>query len=353
MNAIEPFGDAISGDLAARGLEPPTGTDQSGHTAEDACLNCGMALVGDYCHACGQHAHVHRSLSAFGHDLLHGVFHFEGRIWRTLPLLAWHPGELTRRYIEGQRASFVGPLPLFLFTVFLMFAVVSWTTATSNAINLNLEKGMAELGEEGEAKLAKLEQQREAAAASGAPTAAIEKRIAEQKNDLSLAREIARNGASGAVARASDDMPPSLKPLNDAYFAAYLAAKKNPDLLLFKLKSNGYKYSWALIPLSLPLMWLLFPFARQRRMYDHTVFVTYSLSFMTLLVIAGSVYRLTSLPGTGLLLLVPPIHMYRQLRGAYDLSRPSALWRAAALVAGSFTIIVLFGIGLVLTGLLD
>ena len=54
---------------------------------------------------------------------LHGVLHFEGKIWRTLPLLAWKPGELTRRYIDGERARFVSPIALFLFSVFLMFAV--------------------------------------------------------------------------------------------------------------------------------------------------------------------------------------------------------------------------------------
>ena len=31
-------------------------------------------------------------------------------------------------------------------------------------------------------------------------------------------------------------------------------------------------------------MWLLFPFSRHFRLYDHTVFVTYLLGFMTLLV---------------------------------------------------------------------
>ena len=40
---------------------------------------------------------------------------------RTLPMLAWKPGELTRRYIDGQRARFVSPIALFLFCVFLMF----------------------------------------------------------------------------------------------------------------------------------------------------------------------------------------------------------------------------------------
>uniref|UniRef100_UPI0013D512C6 DUF3667 domain-containing protein n=1 Tax=Enterobacter hormaechei TaxID=158836 RepID=UPI0013D512C6 len=67
------------------------------------------ALVGSHCHNCGQAGHVHRSLSAIGHDILRGVFHFEGKLWRTLPMLAWRPGELTRRYIDGERARFVSP----------------------------------------------------------------------------------------------------------------------------------------------------------------------------------------------------------------------------------------------------
>ena len=63
--------------------------------------------------------------SAFFHDFLHGVLHFDGKLWRTLPLLAWKPGALTRRYIDGQRASFISPMALFLFSVFLMFAVLN------------------------------------------------------------------------------------------------------------------------------------------------------------------------------------------------------------------------------------
>ena len=35
----------------------------------------------------------------------HGALHFEGRIWQTLPMLAVKPGELTRRYIAGERAN--------------------------------------------------------------------------------------------------------------------------------------------------------------------------------------------------------------------------------------------------------
>jgi hypothetical protein len=74
------------------------------------CLNCGTPLVGKHCHECGQQGHIHRTLSAFWHDLLHGVLHFEGKTWRTLPLLVWRPGELTRRYVDGERARFVSPI---------------------------------------------------------------------------------------------------------------------------------------------------------------------------------------------------------------------------------------------------
>jgi hypothetical protein len=65
-----------------------------------------------------------------GHDILHGVFHFEGKMWRTLPELFFHPGRLTRRYIDGERAKFVSPMALYLFTVFLMFAVFSFTASS-------------------------------------------------------------------------------------------------------------------------------------------------------------------------------------------------------------------------------
>lgn len=41
-----------------------------------------------------------------------------------------HPGRLTRRYIDGERVKFVSPMALFLFTVFLMFAVFAFTGGT-------------------------------------------------------------------------------------------------------------------------------------------------------------------------------------------------------------------------------
>jgi hypothetical protein len=93
-----------------------------------ACANCGHTLTGPYCAQCGQRAHLHRSLLHLAEELLHGLFHFETRSWRTLPLRITRPGLLTRRYIDGQRTSYVAPLGLFLFMMFLTFVVVAWTS---------------------------------------------------------------------------------------------------------------------------------------------------------------------------------------------------------------------------------
>ena len=159
MIGMEGMGEAVTGGMLARAIEPEAGEAAHAHGA--TCLNCGTALVGDYCHRCGQHGHVHRSLAAFWHDLAHGVLHFEGKIWRTLPLLAWRPGELTRRYIAGERARFVSPMALFLFSVFLMFGIISAVGGPVHPGQArtggNFTTGMAEAVKDSQASVARLE----------------------------------------------------------------------------------------------------------------------------------------------------------------------------------------------------
>ncbi len=109
-----------------------------------------------------------------------------------------------------------------------------------------------------------------------------------------------------------------------------------------------------LIPLSVPFLWLLFPFSRRFRLYDHTVFVTYSLSFMTLLVVTAVLIGLSGLPQiAGFAMLIPPFHMYRQLKGTYGLSRGGALVRTFLLVAFSIVALGLFFLALFALGLFD
>lgn len=346
MPDIEAIGDVATGALLGRSVEPRAG-EIDGHTAERACLNCGCALVGDYCHCCGQQAHVHRTLTAFWHDFLHGVLHFEGKIWRTLPMLAWRPGELTRRYVAGERAKFVSPLALFLFSVFLMFAVASFTGNLVETDSTGVKKGLSEEIQAADRQIAKLEAERRASAAAGLPTAALDTRIKDAREGASLLRTISERGfVKGTTVRMSDDMP--------AWTRAPLQhAADNPALLLYKLKTNAYKFSWALIPLSVPFLWLLFPLSRRFRLYDHAVFVTYSLSFMSLLAIAAMAIAALGISAiVPLAMFVPPIHMYRQLKGAYGLTRTGALLRTVALVVFACCALMLFGLALLALGLL-
>src|SRR5688572_30126181 len=178
MSDLEAVGDAATGAVLASTVEPKTGAD--GHTRENNCLNCGAELTGDYCHACGQRAHVHRTLHAFWHDLLHGVLHLDGKIWRTLPLLAWRPGELTRRYVEGERARFVSPLALFLFSVFLMFALFSALGDPLIGVGDDAPDDIAAEVRTLDGRVAALEAERRGKA-EGDDVAALEARIREAK----------------------------------------------------------------------------------------------------------------------------------------------------------------------------
>ncbi|HUE79688.1 MAG TPA: DUF3667 domain-containing protein [Sphingomicrobium sp.] len=344
----EAVGDAATGGLVARAVEPGAGEGDDGHTHETRCLNCGAELAGEYCHHCGQRAHVHRSLGGFFHDLVHGVLHFEGKIWRTLPLLIGRPGSLTRRYIDGQRVRFVSPIALFLFSVFLMFAIL---TVAGPAIGPSTSEIRPEIKVDisaEQAKLARLEAARVNAVASGASTAAVDAQIRETRAEMEMLEAIRDGRVSDAVIRrAAPGGSDNIQWFEDAY----LRARQNPQLLVYKLKTNSYKFSWALIPLSVPFLWLLFPFNRRFRLYDHTVFITYSLSFMSMLIVAAVLLAAAGL-GTiaALALVVPPIHMYLQLRGAYGLTRIGAAWRTALLVSFAFVAVLAFALLLVAVG---
>src|SRR5687767_11095650 len=199
VSGIEGVGEAVTGGMIARAVEPEAG-EADGHFDESACRNCGAALEGAYCAACGQKAHLHRTLGAFGHDLLHSVLHFEGKIWTTLPLLAWRPGELTRRYIHGERAKFVSPTALFLFSVFLMFAVFSTVGGPTGAMERGINsrgarEAVVRVSDEARRDLARLEAERAAAARRGASTTFLDLQIQEARDDLE-GLEVARQATS-------------------------------------------------------------------------------------------------------------------------------------------------------------
>jgi hypothetical protein len=347
-DAIDGLGMAATGGIIAREVEGTHahGTGKAkgkdGHDPSDACANCGAALTSAFCADCGQHGHVHRTIGALGHDILHGVFHFEGKTWNTLPLLATQPGELTRRYAQGERAKFMSPMALFLFSVFLMFAV-----AASLAENWSFGGGL-ERSDPREALIGEYQYQADRLARA-------DKRLArpvdaEESDDVTdRADATARRNKAGAelarIAAAAKALNVELAKETKAKAAEAKSGssfeksvkhvKDNPGLFAYKVKTYAYKYSWALIPISVPFIWLLFPLRRDVGLYDHAIFATYSLSFMLLFATLLAALFYAGVPQWMLWTafgLVPPVHMYRQLKGAYQLSRAGALWRLALLL---------------------
>lgn len=346
----EALGTMAEGALLGRAVERKTGED-NGHTHESACLNCGTRLVGPHCHACGQHAHVHRTLGAFFHDLLHGVFHFEGKTWHTLPLLAWRPGELTRRYIAGERARFVSPMGLFLFSVFLMFAVFQ---IVGIGAPTEFENDAVATADGSAARLEALREAREDMGDDNPAAAVIDSQIAALEKSAQAPADEAGSNAGAEIK--SKDGKRSASKTGWAFLDHGIEKwRANPGLMAYKLQANSYKFSWLLIPLSIPFVWLIFAWRRRYGPYDHAVFVTYSLCFMSLLFIALAV--LGQIPGSGSWLvlaamLIPPAHIYRQLRGAYALSRFSAIWRMMALSVFILIVLLLFVSALLALGAL-
>ena len=311
---LESAGAAVTATLAARELESGAG-QQHAHAHAGKCANCSATLAGAYCHSCGQSAHVHRSLWHMIEEGMHGVLHFDTKSWRTLPLLIARPGLLTRRYIDGQRARYVSPLALFLFTVFLMFFLVSQFDQPLGNVTLSSVPVRENLG-------AKLDVSRPnpaeelAAAATRAADSAEAGADKKSKSNLNINLALPRWAKDGTGNARLDH------------------ALRNQELTLYKMKSTAYKFSFMLIPISLPFLWLMFCRRRDVVVYDHIVFSLYSLSFMSLwaiLVVVLKSFEATS-PWAWAAFVIPPVHMFVQLRQTYGLESFGALWRTGVLL---------------------
>ena len=332
MVDIDAAGGLATGGLIAGAIEKPTG-----HAGEDhagACSDCGEPTTANFCANCGQPTHVHRTLLHLGEELLHGVMHFDARIWRTLPLLILNPGRLTREWIQGKRTRYVSPLAIFLFTIFLLFFALSF----------------------GGAALIPTE------------TRSLDERVASTEQAAAELRALQEAKAEGPRA---DGLVPGSWQANMAdtvhgeNFNVGIGDKKmqekilhklgNPDLAVYKFQQTTYKFAFLLVPMSIPFVWLMFAWKRGFTWYDHGVFVLYSLTFMSILFMALGVLGRMSGWFAGLLgtvgVIAVPAHMFAQLKGTYGLSIWSALWRTCLLLFFCLLVSTFFFLAIVALGL--
>jgi hypothetical protein len=369
-SGLEAAGALATAAAAANAIDPD---EPHGRGHGTACLNCGVSLQGDYCSNCGQKAHVHRSVFHAVEEFLHGITHFDSKLWNTLPLLLFRPGKLTREYVQGKRARYVAPVALFLLTIFSMFLLFGFLPAPTlepgvvQMDEADLQKSLAELT----AKIADMDSR--IAAAEAELAAAPDKDGPQQEvAALKVSRALAESarvrletgkGSSppgdvfGTIRDVASSGQMNVSVGNSKLEEKIRASLSDPEFVFYKMKQKGYKLSFLLVPLSLPWMILLFLGKRDVHVYDHVVFLLYSISFMSMLAMFGAIFATyTDLPpGFYVLLfgLVPIAHMYAQLKGGYMLGRASAAWRTALL--GVFAILTLaaYFVGILLLGLLD
>lgn len=94
------------------------------HQHSASCKNCDTPTTGNFCHQCGQAAHLHvPSAREFLHEFIAHYVALEGKLWRSLKLLLFKPGFLSREYIEGRRVRYVEPLRLYLTFSIIFFAL--------------------------------------------------------------------------------------------------------------------------------------------------------------------------------------------------------------------------------------
>jgi hypothetical protein len=352
MGEFDAAGELVTGGLLGRAFESSAGEAKAHGQGGGMCLNCGTALIGPHCHRCGQDGHPHRSLHAIGHEILHGVFHFDGKLWRTLPLLAWRPGDLTRRYVAGERARFVSPMAIFLFSIFAMFAVFSFAgiTAPTDIRGVNGFPLAAIKAERGD-----VVKRREKALREQADKGSDADDRADAAKDIADADARLKDLDAAAAQLKTDRV--EVKPVHSGWHTLDHGFEKwqnNPSLMIYKLQSSIYKYSWLLIPLSLPFLWLLFFWKRQYKLYDHAIFIIYSISFMSLLFIVITVAGKLGVSSGWLVAaagLIPFVHIWRQLQQAYRLRWWSALLRALVLswfigIVLTLFLLILIGMGI-------
>ncbi|WP_430428188.1 DUF3667 domain-containing protein [Parasphingorhabdus sp.] len=388
---FEAVGTIVEGGLVAKAVDEEGRLLAAEGEIAGHCLNCGAAVTRGFCGNCGQPLHVHRSIGAFWHDILHGVLHFEGKFWRTLPLLAWKPGDLTRRYVHGERAKFISPMALFLFSVFMMFAVFSFlgdpfSSPDSNLADEAVSIGLVDQVEQIEDQIRTNTD--ELLLATGDDKIKLEKNILDLKKGRNMLAnltgedspypEVSLGDGDTELGNLSPDdlkkIESGLEDIKDGNALtdgslvssgssetdkwlrdAFQKVSSNPDLLIYKLQANGYKFAWLLIPISLPFVWLVTIGRRGFRFYDHAVFTTYSISFMSLLFITCAILAAVGVAQpiwSILAIFYPPFHMYRQLRHAYGLNRIEALFRLTALLMFTVISLLLFFLILLALGVL-
>lgn len=239
-------------------------TRSAGHPTEPRCLNCSTVLIGCWCHVCGQRGrHNHRSLLHLGAELLETLTHADSRLWRTLRRLVLDSSRLTADYLAGRRASEIPPLRLFFVMLFLLFSIRSLTSGCISLPHMDA------------ATQQKLEQQIQQVTIRGSPRAT--------------------HWLRAHMEQSLDD----------------------PGEVLAVMQEWAERFTLLMLPIAGVTLWVLYLPGRNFSLYDHMIFVMYSLCFVCLVLIALFLTERVLGGFSAWLLLLLPLHLFAHMRTVY------------------------------------
>jgi len=111
----------------------------------EECLNCGVSLEQEhkFCPNCGQLNSTKKlALSDFFSEFFSGLFAYDSRFIRTMRILLFRPGKISKDYIQGKRMRYVNPYRFFLTTAIIFFLIYGYDTSFEG---INLGKDPEEL----------------------------------------------------------------------------------------------------------------------------------------------------------------------------------------------------------------
>lgn len=94
------------------------------------CLNCHhpLDISDEYCPNCSQLNSTKKlAFNDFFNEFFAGIFAYDSRFYRTLGVLLFKPGKISKDYIEGKRVRYANPYRFYLSASILFFLMWSFT----------------------------------------------------------------------------------------------------------------------------------------------------------------------------------------------------------------------------------
>lgn len=309
------------------------------------CANCETPLQGTYCHSCGQLAEdFHKSSWKLLVEAVESLLHLDGRLFRTMPALFRSPGQLTRDYLDGRRASQVAPFRMFL--VILLVAFFAGHFASSGGGSHDAAGGEHGLVVTDTAPGAESLSQRNQARQEAIDEINADETMTPQEKAAAIAiangnfrgfghalagqieSEKAAAAARGETTTADSERMSAFKHWAEARLQA---VREDPERFALVLEIWGHRVAILALPMSALILTLLFAFNRRYFVFDHLIFSMHSLSFQLLLLTI--ILLLSKLIGgwAWWLVLLSPVHLFVHMKGTYQRSVIGTLARMSAL----------------------